>query len=94
MFGNKNIKIIDEFRKFENCVLCAARIEGLKNPSQRKNVNTHTGSSSAVVDDTANHEIIINDFVHSINEDRDPLITGESAKQATEIILQIYKNQI
>ena len=78
----------------ENDVITHWAIEDLENPSsQQANKNTHTGSSSPLVDDTANHEIIINDFVESIKTGRDPLITGESAKNANEIILDIYKNQ-
>jgi len=66
----------------------------LENPSsQQAGRNRHTGSSSAVVNDTANHEIIIKDFIDSIQTGRDCLITGESARNATEIILDIYKNQ-
>lgn len=79
----------------ENDVITHWEIEGLKNPSPIKtNGNTHTGSSSALVDDTANHEFVINDFIDSIQTDRDPLVSGESAKNATEIILNIYKNQL
>jgi len=78
----------------ENDVITHWDMEGLENPtSQQVSKNTHTGSSTAAVSDTTNHELIINDFVEAIQTDRDPLITGESAKNATEIILDIYKNQ-
>lgn len=78
----------------ENDVITHWDIEGLENPSTVKaNANTHTGSSSALVNDTTNHEIVLNDFIDSIHTGKDPLITGESAKNATEIILDIYKNQ-
>ena len=78
----------------ENDVITHWDIEGLENPSsQQAGRNRHTGSSSAVVNDTANHEIIIKDFIDSIQTGRDCLITGESARNATEIILDIYKNQ-
>jgi UDP-N-acetyl-2-amino-2-deoxyglucuronate dehydrogenase len=53
----------------------------------------HIGSSSPLVNDTTNHEKNIKDFIESIKAGRDPLITGESARNATEIILDIYENQ-
>lgn len=78
----------------ENDVITKWDIEGLENPtSQSATGNTHTGAATALVDDTTNHEIIINDFIEAIKNDRDPLITGESARSTTEIILDIYNNQ-
>lgn len=78
----------------ENDVITKWDIEGLENPtSQSATGNTHTGAATALVDDTTNHEIIINDFIEAIKNDRDPLIAGESARSTTEIILDIYNNQ-
>lgn len=77
----------------ENDIITHWDIEGLKNPSNLKKRNTHTGSSNPFVHDTTNHEYIIKDFIDSIKTNRYPLITGESAKNTTEIILDIYKNQ-
>jgi predicted dehydrogenase len=78
----------------ENDIITHWDIEGLENPTLQKVAkNMHTGSSSAFVDDTTNHEIVIKDFIEAIKSDKDPLITGESARNATEIILDIYKNQ-
>lgn len=78
----------------ENDVITQWDIEGLENPSfQKSKINKHTGASTAVVNDTSNHELIIKDFIDSIQTCRDPLITGESARNTTEIILEIYKNQ-
>lgn len=77
----------------ENDVITHWEIDGLANPTLQVNKNLHTGSSSALVEDTMNHEFLINDFIEAIVCDRDPLITGESAKNATEIILDIYNNQ-
>jgi predicted dehydrogenase len=82
------------FLVLENDIITQWEIEGLDNPSLQTNGKTHTGSSSPVVDDTTNHEFIIKDFIESIKTNREPLISGESAKNATEIILDIYKNQI
>ncbi|MEN6356170.1 MAG: Gfo/Idh/MocA family oxidoreductase [Armatimonadota bacterium] len=38
------------------------------------------------------HRIIIQDFVRAIQEDRDPMVTGEEARKAVELILAIYKS--
>ena len=82
------------FLILENDVITHWEIEGVENPgTQKSGNNKHTGASSAMVNDTSNHELIINDFIDSIKSDRDSLITGESARNATEIILEIYKNQ-
>ena len=40
------------------------------------------------------HELIIKDFIQAVKENREPFINGESARIASEIILQIYKNKI
>ncbi|KAA3616906.1 MAG: gfo/Idh/MocA family oxidoreductase [Calditrichaeota bacterium] len=77
----------------ENDIITQWEIDGLANPSSQSGTNTHSGSSSPFVDDTTNHELIIKDFINAVEENRDPFITGESAKNATEIILEIYKNQ-
>ncbi|SFZ92823.1 Predicted dehydrogenase [Flaviramulus basaltis] len=78
----------------ENDVITHWDIEGLENPTTIKSTkNTHTGAATATVSDTTNHEIILNDFVNAIHTNIEPLITGESARNATEIILDIYKSQ-
>ncbi|MDX1699900.1 MAG: Gfo/Idh/MocA family oxidoreductase [Melioribacteraceae bacterium] len=76
-----------------NDVITEWEIEGVENPSANKDINLHTGSSTAVVDDTRNHELLVKDFIDSIRTGKEPLITGESAKIATEIVLDIYNNQ-
>lgn len=88
IFSSKGYLII------ENDIITRWDIEGLENPSSTQtNRNIHTGSSSHLVDDTLNHEIVIKDFIDSVKTGRDCLITGESARNATEMILDIYKNQ-
>ena len=77
----------------ENDVITHWEIEGLENPSKVSYTNTHTGSATSSVDDTTNHELIISDFIDSILNNRDPLITGESAKNSSKIIFDIYNNQ-
>lgn len=77
----------------ENDVITQWEIDGVENPvKNRKYENQHTGSSSAVVNETTNHERIINDFTEAILNNREPFINGEEARHATEIILEIYKN--
>lgn len=79
----------------ENDVITHWEIEGVDNPSQQQaNGNTHTGSSSAAVNDTTNHEAIVKDFMQAVATNSEPLVNGESARNATEIILDIYKNKL
>lgn len=76
----------------ENDVITHWDIEGLENPTNSTS-NTHTGAATAMVEDTTNHEFIIKDFIDAINTGKTPLITGTSAKHASEIILDIYSSQ-
>jgi UDP-N-acetyl-2-amino-2-deoxyglucuronate dehydrogenase len=39
------------------------------------------------------HEALFRDFVNAIDQDREPLVSGERGKKALEIILAIYKSQ-
>ena len=78
----------------ENDVITKWFIDGLENPGKNTGLNIHSGASTASVADTQRHEEIIKDFIESIIEDREPLISGDSAKVATEIILQIYNSRI
>ncbi len=43
---------------------------------------------------TTNHELIIKDFIDAVKENTDPFVNGESVKIASEVILDIYKNNI
>lgn len=81
------------FLILENDVITKWQIDDLPNPTKQKSVNTHSGSATAAVDDTTNHEFLIKDFIDAVSNNHDPLITGESAKNATEIILEIYQKQ-
>ncbi|XCF05699.1 Gfo/Idh/MocA family oxidoreductase [Tamlana crocina] len=78
----------------ENDVITHWDIEGVENPTaQTPYENTHTGAATAAVADTTNHEIILNDFIAAIQNGGDCLISGESARNATEMILEIYNSQ-
>jgi UDP-N-acetyl-2-amino-2-deoxyglucuronate dehydrogenase len=76
----------------ENDLITIWSIEGFENPSVNKNKQAHTGAATHLVNDTTNHEFIIKDFIQSVNENREPFVDGESARIATEIILEVYKN--
>lgn len=82
------------FLILENDVITHWDVEGIENPTaQTQNENTHTGAATAAVADTTNHEIILKDFIKAIEANEDCLITGESARNATEMILEIYNSQ-
>lgn len=74
----------------ENGVITAWHIQGIDNPSQELTAPLHSGAASAAVTDTSGHEAIIVDFIDAIREDREPAISADSARLATELILQIY----
>jgi len=78
----------------ENDVISFWSIDGMENPAPREHTNKHTGAATALVNDTTNHEMIISDFVEAVHTDREPMINGENARLATEIILDIYKNNV
>jgi predicted dehydrogenase len=63
----------------------------LANPSRPPEAAIHSGAASAAVTDTSGHEAILADFIAAIREDREPAVTGESARQTTELILSIYE---
>ncbi|WP_235295827.1 Gfo/Idh/MocA family protein [Portibacter marinus] len=68
-------------------------MDGISKPDAAAIDNQHTGSATAVVEDTTNHEFIINDFISAIKNDVEPRITGASARMATKFILEIYDSQ-
>ncbi len=51
-----------------------------------------SGASSPTAISTEGHRIQIADFVAAIREDRDPMVTGEDARRAVELILAIYRS--
>lgn len=74
----------------ENGRITGWHIRGLDNPTQEPETALHSGAASAAVTDTGLHEQIIEDFIAAVKTGRDPAVTGESAKQTTELILRIY----
>lgn len=77
-----------------NDIITTWAIDDMENPSKVPDGKIHSGASSASVEDTSGHEAIISDFVNAVRKDRDPYVTGESARLATEIILGVYSGNI
>lgn len=78
----------------ENDIITHWSIEGIENPSKSSKQRIHSGATSAAVSGTSAHEKIIKDFVNSVRENKKPFISGEDARNTTELILEIYKNEI
>ncbi|MGK0185503.1 MAG: UDP-N-acetyl-2-amino-2-deoxyglucuronate dehydrogenase [Verrucomicrobiales bacterium] len=79
----------------ENDVITQWMIEGIDSPIQTpSDFEIHDGAESAAVTDTAGHEAIIADFVDAIREQRPPCVTGESARLATDLVLEIYRSNL
>jgi predicted dehydrogenase len=74
----------------ENGRITGWHIRGMENPGTEPEAALHSGAASAAVTDTALHEAIVADFIAAVHEDRDPCVTGESARLTTELILQVY----
>ena len=68
-------------------------VEGIPNPSRAPAAAVHSGAGAggAAVSDTAGHEAILSDFAGAVREKRPPAVSGEDARLATEIILEIYR---
>jgi predicted dehydrogenase len=78
----------------ENDVITTWAVEGIKNPSNSKDIKIFSGASSFAVKHTHLHEAVIKDFINAIKENREPIVNGKSARLTTEIILKIYNNRI
>ena len=73
----------------ENDVITRWDVDEIANPSRPPSGAIHSGASVSVTD-TSGHEAIIQDFMDAIRNDREPAVTGESARLASDLILQIY----
>ena len=49
-------------------------------------------AGDAFVEETSGHESIISDFIEAVRQNRSPMVSGEDARVATEIVLDIYEN--
>ncbi|MEL6944367.1 MAG: Gfo/Idh/MocA family oxidoreductase [Bacteroidota bacterium] len=65
--------------------------EDIPNPSNREIQYQHDGATSAVVSDVSAHKKIILDFENAVRTGTPPLVSGQSAKLTTKLILQIYE---
>lgn len=77
----------------ENDCITRWEIEGVPNPAETK-FQVHDGASSAAVADTAGHEAILRDFAEAVRTGREPAVPAESGRLASELILQIYGNNL
>lgn len=66
-------------------------IEGLNKPAE-DSFEVHDGAASATVSDTAGHEAILKDFLAAIRNGRAPAVAASSARLATDLVHQIYRN--
>jgi len=73
-----------------NDVITEWQIGDLPNPSVSAGLKLHSGAGNAAVSNTSGHEGIIRDFIEAVKLDRDPAVSGEAARTATEIIIDIY----
>lgn len=74
----------------ENDVITTWEIRGVEDPSTDPGGAIHSGASMSVTD-TFGHEAILKDFADAVREGRDPAVTGESAREASELVLRIYE---
>jgi len=65
-------------------------IEGMDDPCVAPTGDQHSATSAAVKD-TSGHEAILADFAEAVRDGRDPLVPGEQARQATDLILAVYR---
>jgi UDP-N-acetyl-2-amino-2-deoxyglucuronate dehydrogenase len=77
----------------ENDIIVKWAVDGVPNPSRPHDVKIMSGASSHTIADTSLHEAIIKDFITAVRGDGEPLVTGKSARLATEIILEIYRSK-
>ena len=76
----------------ENDSVTRWAVDGVPNPSRPAAGAVHSGAGAggAAVSDTAGHEAIISDFIAAVRDRRAPAVSGEEARRATELILEIY----
>ena len=76
----------------KNTAISVWNIKGMDNPSVSKGTHVHSGAGHALVEETSGHESVICDFIEAIHQNRPPMVSGEDARAATEIVLDIYEN--
>jgi UDP-N-acetyl-2-amino-2-deoxyglucuronate dehydrogenase len=70
--------------------------EGEDERAETSDIDVEGEKDGAASDPTAigvaGHVFLVNDLICAIREDRDPFITGESARKSVELILAIYES--
>ncbi|TVY08572.1 Gfo/Idh/MocA family protein [Paenibacillus cremeus] len=59
-------------------------------PAVKPRARSNSGDPKDIPND--GHFILLDDFIRAVREDRDPLITGEEARKAVDLILAIYES--
>ena len=67
------------------------QIEGVPNPTAEPEKELHSGAATNAVTSTIGHEILLRDFAEKVRNGGKVLVSGEDAKAASELILQIYE---
>ena len=67
------------------------QIDGVDNPSREPAKELHSGAATNAVTSTIGHEILLKDFALKAQNGGKVLVSGEDARDATELILRIYE---
>ncbi|MHC4885720.1 MAG: Gfo/Idh/MocA family protein [Planctomycetota bacterium] len=76
----------------ENDAIVTWEVDEVENPATPAVEESHSSGRSASVSDTSGHEAILFDFCDAVMNGRDPLVSGEEARKATDLILAIYES--
>ena len=72
-------------------VITQWHFDNIPNPTDQQYNYKHDGASSASVSDTSAHKKIIVDFEKAVATGSEPIASGKSAKETSEVILEIYR---
>ena len=67
------------------------QIEDMPNPSKSAGIELHSGAATNAVTATLGHETLLRDFADKCRNGGKVLVSGEDARAASELILQIYE---
>jgi len=67
------------------------QVEGVEEPTLGSTSHT-SGSKDPMAIGTLGHEMIIKDFIQSVEQNRPPLVSPDSARLSVELILAIYQS--
>lgn len=66
-------------------------IDGVENPAEKVADFSEKVSNVPTISDSSRHQAVLLDFEAAVKDGREPLITGESAKNTTDLVLEIYR---